>query len=255
MQNMKFIKMLSISIALTWMSCSQAFSSIYSETTCSDTKGLKCWQCGNDCIATVYNDGKLIFKGSGTLGKTYQKVNNDIFGNSPITIKSVIVGEGFTTIPHDIFWGAPVSDITLPNSIEYIGSDTFSTSGGVSVLSIADTTKLADVWQRRRGNIKTDLKIICRGDIQKCENNNREFFSTRGVNPSYTDEILDENGRIKIKYNKNGYEEYLYDSGGNLIRKTDENGNILWRKRIYTPAEATAAVSGNGKNTFVVQYR
>ena len=89
--------------------------------------------------------------------------------------------------------------------------------------------------------------------IQECEEKNKNFFSARNVSPTYTDEILDEKNRIKIKYNKNGYTEYSYDNGGNLITAY-KNGVEIYRRKIYTPAEATAAVSKN-KNTFSIRYR
>ena len=34
---------------------------------------------------------------------------------------------------------------------------------------------------------------------------------------------------------------------------TDENGNVLWARRIYTVEEAAKAT--NGKNTFSIRYR
>ena len=47
-----------------------------------------------------------------------------------------------------------------------------------------------------------------------------------------------------------------YDKGGNLLTAYDKNGNVLYRRRIYTPSEATAAVQNNkNKNTFSIIYR
>ena len=73
---------------------------------------------------------------------------------------------------------------------------------------------------------------------------------------------VDENGNYTAKdgdkvlgiYKADGgVVEYKYDKGGNLISIYD-NGVATYRRRIYTPAEATAAVKGD-KNTFKIQYR
>ena len=72
---------------------------------------------------------------------------------------------------------------------------------------------------------------------------------------------VDENGNYTAKdgdkilgiYKADGgVMEYKYDKGGNLISIYD-NGIATYQRKIYTPAEATAAVSG--KNTFKIQYR
>ena len=73
---------------------------------------------------------------------------------------------------------------------------------------------------------------------------------------------VDKNGNYTVKdgdkvlgiYKADGgVVEYKYDKGGNLISIYD-NGVATYRRRIYTPAEATAAVSGK-KNTFSIKYR
>ena len=48
--------------------------------------------------------------------------------------------------------------------------------------------------------------------------------------------------------------EYQYDAGGNLI-SSYKNGIVTYRRRIYTPAEATAAVQKGGKNNFSLTFR
>ena len=60
--------------------------------------------------------------------------------------------------------------------------------------------------------------------------------------------------KLLSKYDFDGNQTglYEYDRGGNLV-KAIENGVEIYRRRIYTPAEATAAVSG--KNTFKLKYR
>ncbi len=83
------------------------------------------------------------------------------------------------------------------------------------------------------------------------------YYSASGLNNitedgSYTAKDGD---KILGIYQRDGSKtEYQYDAGGNLI-KISENGVVTYRRRIYTPAEATAAVQKGGKNNFSIIYR
>ncbi len=64
----------------------------------------------------------------------------------------------------------------------------------------------------------------------------------------------DSNGNIIASYGNNGITKYGYDQGGNLQYKIDANGDILWRRRIYTVGEAEKASKPNG-NTVKLRYK
>lgn len=71
-------------------------------------------------------------------------------------------------------------------------------------------------------------------------------------NGNYTE--YDSKGNILAVYSRDGGNEtYSYDVGGNLIAIYN-NGIATYRRRFYTPTEATAAVKNN-KNTFSLKYR
>ena len=92
----------------------------------------------------------------------------------------------------------------------------------------------------------------------KDENNN--VLEVYYQNGDYTKNTYDKNGNLIFsgRYNKN--DEIIqslsntYDAGGNLI-SAYENGVVTYRRRIYTPAEATAAVQKGAKNKFSIIYR
>ena len=56
------------------------------------------------------------------------------------------------------------------------------------------------------------------------------------------------NGRLYIDGGR-----LMYDGGGNMVRQTDEHGNVLWARRIYTIDEANR-VAGT-KNRISIRYR
>ena len=64
----------------------------------------------------------------------------------------------------------------------------------------------------------------------------------------------DNKGNIIAVYNNDGVTKYDYDQGGNLQRKIDSHGNILWRRRIYTVEEAES-VSKPTNNTIKLRYK
>ncbi len=104
------------------------------------------------------------------------------------------------------------------------------------------------------------VQVQCKGtDPNKCQNlitypklswlSMPENFS---LSPEYY-KGYDENGHLLEEWGPNGCTKYSYDAGGNLQRQTDENGNVLWARRIYSVDEATKAVQK--KNTFSIRYR
>ena len=105
----------------------------------------------------------------------------------------------------------------------------------------------------------TELNHLENGNYTaKDENDNiSEVYYQNG---DYTKNTYDRNGNLIFsgKYNKD--DEIIqsssnkYDAGGNLIAAY-ENGVVTYRRRIYTPAEATAAVQKGAKNTFSIIYR
>ena len=126
-------------------------------------------------------------------------------------------------------------------------------------------------------NSNGNINIQCKGKISVCKNMFSAVKSAKenkgytvsalhyvaeedGNWVKYTDtnkEIYDISDKTKLlaTYDFDGHQiaRYQYDAGGNLIA-VYENGVATYRRRIYTPSEATAVAKGN-KNTFSITYR
>ena len=122
-----------------------------------------------------------------------------------------------------------------------------------------------------------NINILCKGNKNTCVNLFKEIKEKReekgynlyveyytGLDKDGNWEVWSDNGKAvyadssmqkliaKYDFDGNQIGSYKYDAGGNLVEAI-ENGIEIYRRRIYTPAEATAAVSG--KNTFSIKYR
>ena len=98
-----------------------------------------------------------------------------------------------------------------------------------------------------------EIKIQCKGtNLEKCQNLLKTRLSGVSLSPAYY-QGYDESGHLTEEWGPNGCTKYSYDAGGNLQRQTDENGNVLWARRIYTVEEAAKVT--NGKNSFSIRYR
>ena len=115
-----------------------------------------------------------------------------------------------------------------------------------------------------------EINLVCKGNQADCRSQLKSFSVSpttsyyTGLDEDGNWEVWSDNGKavyadssmqkLLSKYDFDGNQTglYKYDRGGNLI-KAMENGVEVYRRRIYTPAEATVAVSG--KNTFKLKYR
>lgn len=243
----------------------------YNETTCDDTNGLQCWVCGNDCKATLYDGGKLIISGTGSMwggggrNSTWASSNANLIQQ----VSSVEFKEGITSIGSNALWGLTnIKSITLADSIKTIGDDGIDLEVRSWKLILSENSQLTTMV----GHFASASSVFCKGETQNCLQILSNASSLwQGV--PVTNEIRDEEGHLVgqcsssgcLKYDTNGnisgrYDfdgnqigSYKYDAGGNLIEAV-ENGNVIYRRRIYTPLEATAAVQNN-KNKFSIIYR
>ena len=186
------------------------------------------------------------------------------------------------------------STITFPSTFKSsvdAGIDYFGSFGTVDMSAMENTSILYNTTQKLVLNPNSGLSVtydrpnalnvFCKGKESDCRNMITvnvnyayRYITTNppitispyvGLNKDGNWEVWSDEGQMiyedssmqkpLAKYDFDGNQTglYQYDAGGNLV-KAVENGNVIYRRRIYTPAEATAAVQNN-KNTFSIIYR
>ena len=186
------------------------------------------------------------------------------FQHAPLTNIEFEEGSKLTYIGYGAFhYVMGLDHIFLPPSVVSLDSNAFASSFGLDVYC---PTHLAKSGYCSSNYLKGNYGLLQHYDF---ENGNYIIHDKddkiMGIYKSYNDIINDipvsehcvinSQGLITSKYDGRGniIGTYRYDKGGNLL-EVIENGNITYRRRIYTPAEATAAVQNN-KNTFSIIYR
>ena len=99
-------------------------------------------------------------------------INYGAFEGNNLT--SITLPQGLKTIEGEAFYHNKIYSITIPDSVTSIGSYAFSPNGGgVSTVDIADTLdSLGTAWPF---GINSNLSIICKGDVEKCQSLVKEY--------------------------------------------------------------------------------
>lgn len=249
--------------------------------------------CGGQCtwyFDTVSQD--LVIKpnpgatGNLTVSNTY----GHSYGKTYIgtEIKNVTIAEGITGLnPIAVnSWANPIgygSTLTLPTSLTQIASqggidlyfstlimptENLQTIKSLSLRRINNLvltpsegkTLPANFFGRRLNDtINYGINIICNGDINLCKQMvaaAKAQEERNGITFSY--EQRDSNGNTLATYDSNGnlLTSYAYHDDGS-VSTYDASGKLiaLQGKKIFSVDEATALVSGNGKNKFTIKYR
>lgn len=268
-----------ITLILFVVSTSDVFASFtWPVKDCADSNGIGCWKCGDNCTVTLYQDGQIIVSGSGAVKGVYQ--SNTTFSGLSVKPTSLKIEEGITSLGTNAFYHVEtITSLDLPDSLTSVGDDALGFfSVGVSKLVIGETNFSMGYGPGTRNiPLAKDVDVLCRGNVELCRAGKGGMFNVSGKNITITNEILDENGRLLEKWNRDGYS--LYDENGNLIaeysksrelqksyvydpdgsiKAYDSNGRLVdvHGKKILTVDEATALVSRyDGKNTFTIRYR
>ncbi len=266
------LKILTISFILLIVSYSQALAHSWEEKTCNDASRFRCYNCGNKCTATLYQDGRLVVSGTGMVngGGGW----NTTFSELSVKPTSLIIEEGITGVGTNAFWNvSTVTSLELPNSFQTIspdGLDFNDYSNPVEKFIIGENSNLiTDI------PMASNVTVVCKGDVEVCRKSKSSIFTSKNVTATFTDELRDENGNLLQKWSANGSE--TYDANGNILAKYSKSGDLLAQyvyesdgsttiydgkgniigfkgKRIYTVDEATKVASPKG-NTFSIKYR
>lgn len=267
----------------------------YTEKECDDEKGLICWQCGENCTATLYDGGKMIVSGNGPMKEGSRSFfDYNVNTRIPQAITSVEFQEGITSIGTNALWEAhTIQQIKLADTIKRIDPDGIDVAGpwkmiisensslnffaedyGVHPSSIfcrGDSNKCREIIDATHPSysnviISNELRDNNNNLLEKCDSDGCERYNTTG-NVSEKYDLYD---HLLEKYNNNQklIESYVYDSEGNQIEKmlysydgggnlikTYRNGQLIYAKKIYTPTEAVAVTQKGSKNIFSIRYR
>ena len=203
------------------------------------------------------------------LNKTITKSYTDSNGNT-VARRLVFSSNGVSLIHEDGHGGdynyIEVDDDgnTIYNGFYYGGRITFIVNSNGDVLArkpswsaeIDETYQYTDTGKALRYNTSGELLGAYEDSVDAFLVARRfKDYSLTDTNGNFTD--YDDKGNILGVYYANGEVDsykYNYDKGGNLI-SSYKNGVVIYRRRIYTPAEATAAVQKGGKNNFSLTYR
>ena len=138
--------------------------------TVSAAEVLDSGSAGEDIIWTMYDDGRLVFSGT---GKTVDNDHYTVLAWSRYMgdIKHVIFEEGITYIGEYLFYNSrsaiydSVEVLTLPSSLEKIGENAFTSLDGLTTVCI------------------TDLEAWCAVDFEGCTNplDNEVALAVNGV--------------------------------------------------------------------------
>ncbi len=196
-----------------------------------------------------------------------------------------IATDGVLTLPstlgntsRDFFFNTQFSTIDA-SAMKNVNIDFARDGKDVNIILSQDSNVHILISDAYGSTVPYAVNIICKGNKQKCDSQVKTGITWPNIHNITKENITyyvgdDDNGNWEVwtdegkmiyedssmqkllaKYDFDGNQTgvYLYDKGGNLI-KALENGVEVYRRRIYTPAEAASVVQNN-KNKFSIIYR
>jgi len=250
---------------------------IFARTPCYNGEE-NCWECGDNCTAR-FDPSTKTFQVSGT-GQMAGLATDGQAANVPwysirSSVKNITFEGSITSFSTYAFYGMSVENVTIPDSVTYIGFGAFFECYSLKNVTIPDSVKTIGTYAFAKTNLDS---IVIPDSVEFMQGSN---FSS---NPNLTSIIMDDSTRIgnskiygvnenlkiyctgdlaKCKQNAPEFEDriskastkeingvtYVYDKDGKLCAKS----GIRKNKRIYTIEEALA-VAGD-KNRVSITYR
>ncbi len=130
------------------------------------------YQCGDDCTATLDDNGVLRVSGTGAMWNYNVETRDDAPLSLNSRIRTVIVEEGITSVGSFTFYGCSnIKTIELAKSVENMYYGAFDEDGKVQSVTMYDST----VWEPQDNfndwDSSPNIKINCYGNIDKCKAN------------------------------------------------------------------------------------
>lgn len=178
---------------------------------------VKTYQCGDDCTATLGDDGVMRISGTGEM-YSYNSTTrfSTPWRDSAGRIRSIVVEDGITNVgSYAFFASGNLENIELAQSVKKVESTAFDEVQHVRNVSMYDTTiwESQDNFNDRVGVAARDVTIHCHGVFSTCEknfkNNLHNFQSNINVQAKYgkriytvqeASAIAGEKNKVKIRY-------------------------------------------------------
>lgn len=256
-----------------------------SEYTCPEgsVSTLHCFTCGEHCTMTLdTSTGHAVVSGTGDMDTNRgdgTRNNTNAWKKYQSLFKSIEIQSGITSIGHGAFRGTSVETVTIPNTVNKIGTSAFFAAGQLQNIAIPNSVTIIEGWAFGATPSLTEfiipdsvttigsglfgsgtydanasgikkltipdtllLKVLCTGsascskiDNTFSQNSLQTVYCSGGGDTTKCDAILKQ--------------------GGKNIHSISKPSPKKVGKRIYTVEEATKAVSGKGRNKFIIRYR
>ena len=134
---------------------------------------VKTYQCGENCTATLDENGVMRVSGTGAMyGYNATTRYETPWYNDRASISALVVEDGITTVGAFAFFGlGNIQAIDLAKSVQSIEHHAFDAVQKVKNITMSDST----VWDNQDNfndlAKSPDITIHCRGVLSKCEEN------------------------------------------------------------------------------------
>ena len=150
---------------------------------------VKTFQCGDDCTATLDENGVMRVSGTGKMwGYNSETRYHTPWINDASKIKSLIVDDGITNVGKYAFYICyGLKTIELAQSVQTVDVGAFDEIAHVQSVTMYDTT----VWDNQDNfndfeiSTASTIKVNCYGDMAKCQTNFLNTPRLKGANFAY----------------------------------------------------------------------
>lgn len=132
---------------------------------------VKTFQCGDNCTATLDENGVMRVSGTGTMWgyNSEERYHTPWFGEY---INKVVVEDGITNVGQYAFFACGhINSIELAQSVAVVDVGAFDEDSNVQHVSMYDSTLWRDQDDFNDYNDSIVVQISCYGDMDKCKTN------------------------------------------------------------------------------------
>lgn len=134
---------------------------------------IKSYQCGENCVATLDENGIMRVSGKGKMNDYDRTTRMDTpWFQDRGQIKTLIIEDGITQVGKGSFYSCSnLQSIELSSTVETVGYEAFDALArnlNAATITMFDSTK----WEYQDNlDLVQSINIKCRGNLKSCENN------------------------------------------------------------------------------------